>query len=94
MFGGLRAIVGSVMPCKCALAAEHAGCVLADREASRFFAYDSSGRLPDQNPDRVITSSSDRQFDYAPPQHLSGLTDTFHVLPGLRVYDTPPTATA
>jgi hypothetical protein len=86
VLGGLLTILGGTMGCGCALAADHAGCVLAEDQAARFLARDVPGRGPDRN-DRIIKTSSDREFDYALAQTLSGLTDTFGVLPGFAYYD-------
>jgi hypothetical protein len=86
MLGGLLTMVGSALPCTCALASDHAGCVIPDRQAARFLARDHPRRIAGRN-ERIIKSSNDRAFDYALAQTLSGLTDTFGVLPGFAYYD-------
>lgn len=86
LIGGLSTFAGSAMGCGCALASGHTGCVIADRDASRFLARDDFRHNPTRQ-DRIIKTSDDRDFDYALAQTLSGLTDTFGVLPGFAYYD-------
>jgi len=83
VLGGLLTLASG---CGCALASEHAGCVLAGDQAARFLARDAGGPAPARS-ERLIARSTDREFDYALAQTLSGLTDAFHVLPGFAYYD-------
>jgi hypothetical protein len=83
ILGGLLTLASG---CGCALASEHAGCVLAGDQAGRFLARDAAGHAPGHG-ERLIARSSDREFDYALAQTLSGLTDAFGVLPGFAYYD-------
>jgi hypothetical protein len=83
VLGGLLTLANG---CGCALASEHAGCVLAGDQAARFLARDVAGGAPARS-ERLIARSSDREFDYALAQTLSGLTDAFDVLPGFAYYD-------
>jgi hypothetical protein len=85
MFGGLLSLAGAATGCGCALASEHTGCVLAGHQAARFLARESL-HAPARN-ERLFARSADREFDYALAQTLSGLTDTFGVLPGFAYYD-------
>ncbi len=83
VLGGLLTLASG---CGCALASEHAGCVLAGDQAARFLARDAAGHTPARS-ERLIARSTDREFDYALAQTLSGLTDAFDVLPGFAYYD-------
>lgn len=62
------------------------GCVLTRPQAERFLAYDQERARPGHT-DRIFKHSTDRAFDYALAQTLSGLTDVFGVLPGFAYYD-------
>ena len=59
--------------------------MLAGDQAARFLARDAAGQSRARS-EPLIARSSDREFDYALAQTLSGLTDTFDVLPGFAYY--------
>lgn len=86
LLGGLATLSGGMVGCTCALASEATGCVISSSQAARFLARDHPPGRSGQA-DRIIKTSSDRAFDYALAQTLSGLTDTFGVLPGFAYYD-------
>lgn len=86
LLGGLVTISSGMIGCTCALASDATGCVVSSNQAARFLARDHPAGGPPRS-DRIIATSSDRAFDYALAQTLSGLTDVFGVLPGFAYYD-------
>jgi hypothetical protein len=64
------------------------GCTLDAAEAEPFLADATEPQAFDSGvPDKIITSTGNRDFDYALAQTLSRLTDVFGVLPGFCYYD-------
>jgi hypothetical protein len=87
--GALTLIWGS---CACAQTGtrgrESSGCMLEPAEAEPFLATATEPQVFDSAaPQQLITSTGNRDFDYALAQTLSRLTDVFGVLPGFCYYD-------
>jgi hypothetical protein len=79
--------------CTCACAQDRPrgrhgfGCMLDPEEAEPFLATATEAQYFDKPHEQLITSTGDREFDYALAQTLSKLTDVFGVLPGFCYYD-------
>ncbi len=87
--GALTLIWGN---CACAQAGPRGrhsfGCMLEPGEAEPFLATATKPQAFDgASPEKLITSTGNRDFDYAMAQMLSRLTDVFGVLPGFCFYD-------
>jgi hypothetical protein len=89
--GALTLLWGS---CACAqaepgLRGRHSfGCTLDPAEAEPFLSTATEPQAFDSmTSPKIITSTGNRDFDYALAQTLSHLTDTFGVLPGFCYYD-------
>src|SRR5579862_3283890 len=63
------------------------GCVLEADEAQPFLATAVAARSGSRGSEQLITSTGNRDFDYALAQTLSRLTDIYGVLPGFGFYD-------
>jgi hypothetical protein len=77
--------------CACAQAGPRPhgiGCTLEPVQAQAFLATASEPQTFDNpQPEKLIMSTGNREFDYALAQMLSHLTDMFGVLPGFCFYD-------
>jgi hypothetical protein len=87
--GALTLISGG---CACAQpglqARPTSGCMLDPAEAESFLATATEPQVFDSaTPEKIITSTGNRDFDYALAQTLSRLSDVFGVLPGFCYYD-------
>ena len=87
--GALTLIWGS---CACAQTdprGRHSvGCTIEPGEAEAFLATATEPQAFDgPRPEKLITSTGNRDFDYALARTLSRLTDVFGVLPGFCYYD-------
>jgi hypothetical protein len=90
MLGGALALIwGSGCACGQALPPRrrNSGCMLGAAEAEPFLARASTAQSFDSPQQKMITSTGNRDFDYAMAQMLSRVSDTFGVLPGFCFYD-------
>jgi hypothetical protein len=89
--GGLLTIMSGHACGTCAAQVRRArtgfGCVLGEDEAEPFLATATAAQVFISGKEPVISSTGNREFDYALAQTLSRLTDTFNVLPGFAYYD-------
>jgi len=85
--GALTLIWGT---CACAQSSERPhgeGCMLDPKQAEPFLATATEPQLFDKADEKLISSTGNRDFDYALAQSLSRLTDVFGVLPGFSFFD-------
>ena len=91
VLGGLLTLVWSCGHSACAEPARRVrqglGCVLEAEQAEQVFARAGVQQQIITGREPMITSSGNRDFDYALAQTLSRLTDTMSVLPGFAYYD-------
>jgi hypothetical protein len=88
-FGGALALISQ--GCACAQTAPRArqgfGCMLDSSEAEPFLATATEPTAFDGARETLMTSSGNRNLDYAMAQMLSRVSDVFGVLPGFCFYD-------
>lgn len=81
----------TLLSCRCACAdAERPhgeGCTLEPAQAEAFLATATEPQAFDHGNEPLISSTGDRDFDYALAQTLSRITDVYGVLPGFSFYD-------
>jgi hypothetical protein len=90
VLGGALTLIWSSGACaQAGLRGRHSfGCMLEPGEAEPFLATAAEPQAFDgPNLEKLITSTGNRDFDYAFAQMLSRLTDMFGVLPGFCFYD-------
>jgi hypothetical protein len=90
VLGGALALIWH--SCACAQTERHGrhgfGCMLDQQEAEPYFAAATAPQAFDgPQAEKLITSTGNRDFDYAMARMLSHLTDVFGVLPGFCLYD-------
>jgi hypothetical protein len=87
--GALTLISGGCACAQTGLRGRHSfGCMLDPAEAEPFLATATEPQAFDSaTPEKIITSTGNRDFDYALAQTLSRLSDVFGVLPGFCYYD-------
>lgn len=90
MLGGLLTIlVGEHIGCGCAVAQGNAdtGCIVSGTRAEALLSRSSPRQFYVTGREPLISSSGDRQFDFALAQTLSRLSDMLDILPGFAFYD-------
>jgi hypothetical protein len=75
--------------CACAQAArEHGeGCMLEPQQAEPFLATATEPQAFDKGNEKLISSTGNRDFDYALAQTLSRISEIYSVLPGFSFFD-------
>jgi hypothetical protein len=63
------------------------GCTLEPEQAEAFLSTATAPQLFDHGNEPLISSTGDRDFDYALAQTLSRISDVYGVLPGFSFFD-------
>ena len=88
ILGGALTLIWGNCACAQTGARPHGfGCTLEPEEAEAFFATATEPEMFDNAHETLISSTGNREFDYALARTLSRLTDIFGVLPGFGFYD-------